>query len=392
MSCVLLFFGLSLVGCFVEGRGLGGCALLFLPWFFWRVFVIEICRKILVSGSQCGQPAVGGSELCRHHGGVKKAMERVRRPVAYGAHDPLPLVFPEDRASIQLNLALVMEALNHRKIDTTMANTMNRLLHSCSLNLGRDRQGKGPLVDAEAQDVVRRVILTPAGEEIAPPREVLEEGEILVHGEKCPCRRCAEEHRGAEPEEHHRDCQCGLCGDSPSGQPLRVAAPDGRGSMTGAPIETQLSSRPERSAVEGPAVSHAATNPSVLSVSAVAKKTVSAAELCAEPRGPKSEEKPLGFFDYLYGDPIRKHEAQYAERVRAAREAGIDPPPHEPFNLDNIETEADREERAYQEEIEKNKQVAREIWVRRFGTPPPEPELSWNEKEDLRVAAMKNSF
>jgi hypothetical protein len=121
-------------------------------------------------------------------------------------------------------------------------------------------------------------------------------------------------------------------------------------------------------------------------MSPAAKKTVPATKLYEQQ---KTEDKPAGFFDYLYGDPIRKHEAQYAERVRAAREAGIDPPIYEPFNLDNIETEADREERAYKEEIEKNKQAAREIWIRRFGTPPPEPELTWNEKEDLRVAAMK---
>jgi hypothetical protein len=46
---------------------------------------------------------------------VVKAMERARRPVAYGSNEPIEFVFPEDRAAIQLNLALVLEALNQRR-------------------------------------------------------------------------------------------------------------------------------------------------------------------------------------------------------------------------------------------------------------------------------------
>lgn len=77
--------------------------------------MIEICEHVLHGGRKCPQPAVRGAVFCRHHGGVVKAMERARRPVAYGSNEPIEFVFPEDRAAIQLNLALVLEALNQRR-------------------------------------------------------------------------------------------------------------------------------------------------------------------------------------------------------------------------------------------------------------------------------------
>jgi hypothetical protein len=93
-------------------------------------------------------------------------------------------------------------------------------------------------------------------------------------------------------------------------------------------------------------------------------------------------------YDYLYGDDIKKHEAQYAARCAAALEAGIDPPPYEPFDRSS---EATKRLKAEQAQIEKNRQAAREAWNRRY---PDEPlgeicTLSWNEQEDLRVAQAK---
>jgi hypothetical protein len=89
-------------------------------------------------------------------------------------------------------------------------------------------------------------------------------------------------------------------------------------------------------------------------------------------------------FQHLYGEDIEKHEAEYAARVAAADEAGLEPPVYEPFDPATAETEAERREKAENEQIEKNRQAAREIWIRRNGTPPPPRGLSWEEREDLR--------
>ena len=59
---------------------------------------------------------------------------------------------------------------------------------------------------------VSRVILTPEGDEIAPPVEILEDNEAEpIHHKRCPCLLCAEKYRNQPPEEHHPACQCGLC-------------------------------------------------------------------------------------------------------------------------------------------------------------------------------------
>ncbi len=146
-----------------------------------------------------------------------------------------------------------------------MANAFNRIFRSCEINLSR-----GPLTETNtktrtkkpAQDrdrdwdqnqdydpacdpnIIHRVILTPQGEEISVPRTRFEENEApLTHGKDCPCRVCAEEHRGAPLEEHHVDCKCGFCEEIIEPQPT-ASHQD----------KIELSSRPERSEVEGPAV------------------------------------------------------------------------------------------------------------------------------------------
>lgn len=192
-----------------------------------------ICRHLFHSGRRCTQPAVAGSLYCRHHQVVKRTVEKsVLPPEDYGLHRPLPFVYPEDRASIQANCFLVLRALDDRRMSVQTANAMNRLLRTCEQNLKR-----GPLHDLECQPkpeprplrrnpnekwlldddeeadsrpdhdgMVRSIILTPEGDEIAESCQVPEDGDEESHGENCPCRPCAE-----EPEPHHEKCRCSVC-------------------------------------------------------------------------------------------------------------------------------------------------------------------------------------
>jgi hypothetical protein len=107
--------------------------------------------------------------------------------------------------------------------------------------------------------MVRSVVLTPDGEEIAPLREVWEEDEVETHGEDCPCQNCAQQFRGAPPEQHHLDCQCGICEQTTEPQPavsdqdkIDLSSRPKRSEVEGPAVD--LSSRPKRSEVEGPAV------------------------------------------------------------------------------------------------------------------------------------------
>ncbi len=217
----------------------------------------QLCRHIFPAGRHCTQPAVRTTLYCRHHQVIKRALAQVEpKPDPYGIYKPLPFVFPEDRAALQINFMLVAQALNDRSIHIQMANAFNRIFRSCEINLSR-----GPLTEpntktrtkksAQDQDqdwdqhqdydpacdpnIIHRVILTPQGEEISVPRTRFEENEApLTHGKDCPCRVCAEEHRGAPLEEHHVDCKCGFAKKS-SNHNQRPA------------IRTKLSCHPDRS-------------------------------------------------------------------------------------------------------------------------------------------------
>lgn len=318
----------------------------------------QTCRHIKTNGSQCGSPAVKDKLFCYHHGRVKKLARNRRR----GPNDftyLIPFAFPEDSASIQYNQFLVMQAFNEGRIDQQAAATYTSMLRACRLTFG-----KTPLSQPDQENIVQRIILTPDEDEIAPPREVYEDAESPVHHKNCPCLKCAEEFRNQAAEQHHPDCQCGLCEQT------------GDQSSQTADHPTETIPEPAWLAVLKPPAP------------AAPPRFAPAQKLCAHQPATDPTSNPTNIYDYLYGDEIKKHEAQYAARCAAALEAGIDPPPYEPFDRSS---EATKRLKAEQAQIEKNRQAAREAWNRRYPDEPLEEicTLSWNEQEDLRVAQAK---
>lgn len=96
-----------------------------------------LCTYIKTDGVRCGSPAVKGSELCFHHSAVKTALGKVKPQAASGEFAPIPFVFPEDRASMQINFFLLLQAFNEGRIDLRTFNAMQRLLCSMARNLGK---------------------------------------------------------------------------------------------------------------------------------------------------------------------------------------------------------------------------------------------------------------
>ena len=171
--------------------------------------MIHLCRHILPGGKLCDQASVRDTLYCRHHGAVKAALEREQAvPGPELGHTPLALVYPEDKAAIQLNLFLVLEALNQKRIDVRTANAMNRLLRACEQNLRT-----GTLVEPNREKVAQNVIVLPDGEEVAMPREAMEahDDPDEDHSLGCPCQECAGKTDYMPKEQHHAACQCGAC-------------------------------------------------------------------------------------------------------------------------------------------------------------------------------------
>lgn len=141
--------------------------------------MISLCRYILQGGSQCQQAAINGEYYCRHHLVVRRTVAAATpRQNPYHVEKVLPLVFPEDRAALQIDIFVVMQAFNQGDISPKRANILTRLLHECSINLKH-----GPLYDTNHETAVRSVVVTPEGEEIAPEREVPEDSDEAVSSE-----------------------------------------------------------------------------------------------------------------------------------------------------------------------------------------------------------------
>jgi hypothetical protein len=165
----------------------------------------NLCRHISPTGHHCNTPTTANQKLyCHFHHRQHRLTDRPKRPCNFS----LNLQFPEDRASIQLNFAIVQQAVVEGRLEPRQAHAIISANRAAAANLKA-----GPLTPSDLKNRVERVILTPDEREIAPARQVCSPGEVLTHGPECPCDYCAETYRGAPGELHHPDCNCGLCRD-----------------------------------------------------------------------------------------------------------------------------------------------------------------------------------
>ncbi len=216
--------------------------------------MVQSCRHILAN-HQCGAPALRGHHFCRHHRdlhnwkrrcGLRSHIPTPTQTYDHGTmlvpepkvYPPLELEFPEDRASIQINLYRIIDYLARGLMDRSTATALMYGMQVAQTNLGKtpllesapasgSRSRSQSEDDSDSSDnsgcprsgfsdlgprSVHRIILTPEGDEIAPPVEMLEPNEAEpIHHRLCPCLLCAEKYRNQPPEEHHPACQCGLC-------------------------------------------------------------------------------------------------------------------------------------------------------------------------------------
>ncbi len=107
------------------------------------------CTHIKTNGEVCGSPAVSGTEFCYHHSAVKTALSKPSGKAPFEGFAPFPFVFPEDRASMQINYFLLLQAFNEQRIDQRTFRLMLSLLKAMEKNLGKT----GSLVESSEQVV-----------------------------------------------------------------------------------------------------------------------------------------------------------------------------------------------------------------------------------------------
>ena len=95
------------------------------------------CTHVKTNGEVCGSPAVSGTDFCYHHSAVKTALARPTGKAPYEGFAPIPFVFPEDRASMQINFFLLLQAFNEQRIDQKIYRLMLSTLKAMAKNLGK---------------------------------------------------------------------------------------------------------------------------------------------------------------------------------------------------------------------------------------------------------------
>lgn len=108
------------------------------------------CTHRMPSGHACQSPAVKGTALCYHHTALKGITSQAAEPkrLPNGGWQPLPFVFPEDRAALQMNYFALLRAFNAQAIDLRTFNAMHRVLRSMAANLGKTSLTQEPAAEA----------------------------------------------------------------------------------------------------------------------------------------------------------------------------------------------------------------------------------------------------
>jgi hypothetical protein len=101
------------------------------------VVVVPQCTHVKTNGEVCGSPAVSGTGFCYHHSALKTALAKPNGKKPNGGFAPIPFVFPEDRAAMQINFFLLLQAFNERHIDERTYNSMLNMLKAMAKNLGK---------------------------------------------------------------------------------------------------------------------------------------------------------------------------------------------------------------------------------------------------------------
>ena len=99
--------------------------------------IVPQCTHVKTNGEVCGAPAVSGTEFCYHHSAVKTALAKPHGKAPFEGFAPIPFVFPEDRASMQINFFLLLHAFNEQHIDQRTFRLMLSTLKAMAKNLGK---------------------------------------------------------------------------------------------------------------------------------------------------------------------------------------------------------------------------------------------------------------
>ena len=137
--------------------------------------MFQLCRHIKTNGHRCQSAALSGSAYCYFHSRVH-TMAKAKSTV----FDDIKLPMLEDSASIQVAISQIVAALLSSRIDARRTGLLLYALQIASQNIDRASFRK----DSET---VHSMTVTGEGDELAPEKEICEDGDCASCNERDTC-------------------------------------------------------------------------------------------------------------------------------------------------------------------------------------------------------------
>ena len=135
----------------------------------------QICRHIKTNGLRCQSPALEGTAYCYFHSRVH-TMAKAKTSV----FDDIKLPMLEDSASIQVAISQIVAAFLSSRIDARRTGLLLYALQIASQNIDRASS-------SEEFETVHSMTVTGEGDELAPEKEICEDGDCASCNERDTC-------------------------------------------------------------------------------------------------------------------------------------------------------------------------------------------------------------
>ena len=149
--------------------------------------MFQLCRHIKTNGLRCQSPALSGSAYCYFH---SRAHTMAKAKTSEWDDIKLPML--EDSASIQVAISQITAAFLSSRLDARRTGLLLYALQIASQNIDR----ASFLDDSE---IVHSMTVTGEGDELAPEKEICEDGDCASCDERDTCDDYDPEEEDEEP-------------------------------------------------------------------------------------------------------------------------------------------------------------------------------------------------
>jgi len=128
------------------------------------------CRHIFTDGRRCASPCLRKEEFCYYHHTTRRPVANPQRRRSRRSAFHLPL--PEDRSAIQASIGEVLQRISSNEIDPRRAGLLLYGLQIASLNLGKTQPATRTSDERETVETVEEITIDPELGVVAPRAEV----------------------------------------------------------------------------------------------------------------------------------------------------------------------------------------------------------------------------